>query len=296
MAKAYAQNGIDGLSDAGMERAFGNNATLALNKIKAIYDREKYEVKKASEQTGRYSGDGLVAGMQANEGRVYRASSELAGQIAKGETDVLQIHSPSRVTQQIGQNAVEGLINGMNSYGNWSYQTAVTIGYNIAIGLGNGIYSGQSYAISAAATMAANTLSAAKRKLGIASPSKVFAAEVGKWIPAGIGEGIENAMPGLLHTTRSELDQLTEEMNSAVRSEMGGFTIEKMGRIEYDQALVDRLSHTNVSVTGKVEDDRPVEIHTHLHLDKKELAEEITPEVNHQLYKIDSQQNNRGRG
>ena len=36
-----------------------------------------------------------------------------------------------------------------------------------------------------------SAISYAKSRLGIASPSKVFRDEVGKWIPEGIAEGIE---------------------------------------------------------------------------------------------------------
>lgn len=42
--------------------------------------------------------------------------------------------------------------------------------------------------------MALNALQSAKNALGIGSPSRVFADEVGRWIPAGAAEGIENNM------------------------------------------------------------------------------------------------------
>lgn len=48
----------------------------------------------------------------------------------------------------------------------------------------------------------------AKKLLGIESPSKVFAQEVGQWIPAGIAEGINAGMPELNKT----IDSMTNDM------------------------------------------------------------------------------------
>lgn len=48
----------------------------------------------------------------------------------------------------------------------------------------------------------------AKRILGIASPSKEFAKQVGQWIPAGIAQGIQNGM-GVLN---KEIKNMTDDM------------------------------------------------------------------------------------
>lgn len=53
--------------------------------------------------------------------------------------------------------------------------------------------------------LAANALDAAKNFLGIGSPSKVFAKEVGKWIPPGVAIGIE----GNLDPVKTAMDELS---------------------------------------------------------------------------------------
>ena len=90
--------------------------------------------------------------------------------------------------------------------------------------------------------------------------------------------------------------ELAQEMQMAVNAETGEITFNRAGQQSYEQAVADRRSIQTVAVSGTLEGDRPVELHAHLHIGKKEIAEEITPAVNHEMYKIDSSENNRGRG
>lgn len=65
------------------------------------------------------------------------------------------------------------------------------IGQNSMIGLNNGLISGQAQVLSTAASIANQVAQTMQRALDINSPSKVMEMDVGRWIPAGIGEGIE---------------------------------------------------------------------------------------------------------
>ena len=53
-------------------------------------------------------------------------------------------------------------------------------------------------------------ISLAKKILGISSPSKEFAEQVGQWIPAGIAAGIDSGMP----TLTQAIDDMTGDMLS----------------------------------------------------------------------------------
>lgn len=68
-----------------------------------------------------------------------------------------------------------------------------SIGMALVQGITTGIFGGQSSVISAAVGMATSAASAAKAALGIASPSKVFAA-MGEQIPAGLSVGMRDNM------------------------------------------------------------------------------------------------------
>lgn len=65
------------------------------------------------------------------------------------------------------------------------------IGKNSMIGLNNGLVAGQAQVLNTAATIANQVAQTMQRALDINSPSKVMMMDVGRWIPAGIGEGIE---------------------------------------------------------------------------------------------------------
>lgn len=65
------------------------------------------------------------------------------------------------------------------------------IGQNSMIGLNNGLIAGQARVLNTAASIASQVAQTMQRALNINSPSKVMMMDVGRWIPAGIGEGIE---------------------------------------------------------------------------------------------------------
>lgn len=74
-------------------------------------------------------------------------------------------------------------------------QDWLSIGANIISGIGNGIKNGVGAIADAARSAAASALDAAKRFLGISSPSKRFRDEVGAMMMAGAGIGIEDNVP-----------------------------------------------------------------------------------------------------
>lgn len=67
-----------------------------------------------------------------------------------------------------------------------------SVGSNICAGLANGIHSGWSWVTTAARNLARSAYNAARNALRIHSPSVVFRDAIGKMIPAGMAEGIED--------------------------------------------------------------------------------------------------------
>jgi len=87
------------------------------------------------------------------------------------------------------------------------------VGKDIIKGIAKGLASAASSLWEAAKDVARRALAKAKEALGISSPSKVFAKEVGRWIPPGIVEGIasqedlvEDAIESMLPTPEIEPD------------------------------------------------------------------------------------------
>lgn len=110
------------------------------------------------------------------------------------------------------------------------------IGRNVVTGVWNGISSGWDWLTDKVADLASSLYKGAKKALGIRSPSRVFADEVGRWIPPGIGVGIEDAMPNLEKQVGVEMDKLAERMQTAVAIETGGITVRTRAKAEHDAA------------------------------------------------------------
>lgn len=92
----------------------------------------------------------------------------------------------------------------------------LSLGANIIEGIANGIKSGVSAIVDAAKNAAKAALDAAKDFLGIASPSKVMKKEVGRWIPAGMAEGIaENTKP-----VTDAMKQLAKETAGTLQTDL----------------------------------------------------------------------------
>lgn len=81
-----------------------------------------------------------------------------------------------------------------------------SLGKDIIDGIIRGLDSGVTALWNALKGLAMNALQAAKNALEIGSPSKLFADQVGKWIPAGVSVGIEDETPQLTKTINGMVD------------------------------------------------------------------------------------------
>lgn len=74
------------------------------------------------------------------------------------------------------------------------------VGINIVNGVWNGICSAKDKFVNDVNSFFSGIVDGVKDALDINSPSRVMKKEVGRWIPPGVGEGIEEEMPNC--TTR----------------------------------------------------------------------------------------------
>lgn len=157
----------------------------------------------------------------------------------------------------------------------------VEVGRNIVHGVWNGISNAAGWFKSQVRSFFSGIVDGAKSALGIHSPSRVFAKEVGKWIPPGVGVGIEDSMPELEKQTDKEMEALADRMQAAVNLETGKISIDKNTSQTYKvdrdggQSFGDRK--TEVVIEG--------ETHVHVDLDGKEIAEVTTPYIDENLGK-----------
>lgn len=134
---------------------------------------------------------------------VWSAVSGFVGSIWNGIVSAVSggISRVSGVVSGI-RGAVLGAVSGA---GQWLYDT----GSQIINGLGRGISAGFGWIRNLISNMGSNIVGWAKSVLKIGSPSKIMDSQVGQWIPAGIGTGIDKGMPKLR-------DDLTRQLYSIV--------------------------------------------------------------------------------
>lgn len=158
----------------------------------------------------------VVSAVSAGIAAVLRFVSTLPGRVASfvsttwsrakagfssGVSAVAQVVStlPGKVMAFIS--SIPGRISAAAS----SFMSAARdIGSRIIDGLIGGIKGAVGKAVDAVKGAVGSIISGAKKGLGIASPSKVAASEVGRWIPPGIGEGFKRAVPRL----RQQIDAI----------------------------------------------------------------------------------------
>lgn len=112
------------------------------------------------------------------------------------------------------------------------------VGQDIMWGIANGLKSMVQNLVKTAKNIGSQILGSVKGVLGIASPSKVFRDEVGKMIPAGIEKGIDRGMPSAIKDMEQQMDNLVigasatiSGVNSVapvgtnIANNYGGFTI-----------------------------------------------------------------------
>ena len=113
------------------------------------------------------------------------------------------------------------------------------IGGDIVDGIWEGISDGWDWLTEEVGKLARKLLRAAKKALGINSPSKVFADEVGQNIALGIGAGYEKAMPAVSDKIAGSLAALSGDSAAAVgtqRSAAGGKSVVVNQYNSYSQA------------------------------------------------------------
>ena len=157
----------------------------------------------------------------------------------------------------------------------------MSVGRNIVTGVWNGICNAAGWFKSQVKSFFSGIVDGVKGALGIHSPSRVFAKEVGRWIPPGVGVGIEDSMPDLEKQTDKEMEALADRMQAAVNVETGKITLDKNTsqtyKVEQESGQSFDSRDTNVVIEG--------ETHVHVNLDGKEIAEVTTPYIDENLGK-----------
>ena len=230
-------------------------------------------LKKATSTASRFVSR-VVDTISRLPGKIWEWLSETIDKVSDWASDMMSMGA------QAASTLVNAVINGVSGL----LGEMVSVGSNIVSGVWNGICNAAGWFRDSVYNFFSNIVSNAKSALGIHSPSRVFADEVGQWIPPGITEGIESKMPDLYKKMDTEMASLGRRMQSVVRVETGKITLDKnintTYKLEKEKAGTFKAGDTTVEIAG--------ETHVHVELDGKEVGKAQTPIIDKNMARIDA--------
>lgn len=153
--------------------------------------------------------------LQQLPGKVWDYLSQAAQKVVTWGTQLAQ-KGAAAATQLFNS-----IVNGLSSLPS----KMAEIGSNIVSGIWNGISSGWNWLTNEVSNLANSLLDAAKDALGINSPSKEFADEVGRWIMPGVGKGLDKSMPATLKDMKAKAGELVSAMRAEMSASVGQLSV-----------------------------------------------------------------------
>lgn len=166
---------------------------------------------------------------------------------------------------------------GLNAFKNINWGS---VGKAIISGIKNGIARGAGALYGSLKSVANSALKAAKKALGINSPSKVFAKQVGSSIPEGIAFGIEANTDSLTKTLNKLSDDAVATVGSVINLEGVAATYQTSGDVKTRHSTTDpsdallEIIKLLELLLGKDQN---------IYLDRKKLVGALGPEIEMQL-------------
>lgn len=131
------------------------------------------------------------------------------------------------VTQmgQKGKEAVQSLINNVMSAASGIASKVMSIGTDIVTGVWNGIKNAAGWFTDQVKSFFSGIVDGVKDALGIGSPSKVFRDKIGRWLPPGVVQGFEAAMPSAMKAIQKDLNKGINNIDTDDISVGAGITV-----------------------------------------------------------------------
>lgn len=124
-----------------------------------------------------------------------------------------------------GKEAITELISNVISAAKDIPSKVMSIGTDIVNGVWNGIKAAKDTFMSDVKSFFDGIIDGVKDALGIGSPSKVFRDEVGRWLPPGVVQGFEAAMPSAMKAIQKDLNKGIDNIDTDDISVGAGITV-----------------------------------------------------------------------
>lgn len=199
-----------GIDDKAKKATFTDSATSVLDAMKeALNSALGVESEGSSSTKTQYLGEGAAIGI--SDGIENKASSGTYSSSASS----LASAAASALNTAFGVSGTGFLGLGGQAASKFNY-----IGEAISAGIANGITNSSSKITSAAKNAATAAYNAAKRQLGINSPSRAFA-EIGMYCGLGMANGLKESGKQVEEAVTSLSDDMYEKMQNAVELQVG---------------------------------------------------------------------------
>ena len=109
----------------------------------------------------------------------------------------------------------------------------ISIGFDIARGIGNGITSGISWIKNKIREFVGNVTKFIKKMFKIGSPSKLMADEVGQWLPKGIAVGIDTNTDSI----DDAMEDMYKDMNRTIKMENSKLNFDVLSGDVYNKSF-----------------------------------------------------------
>jgi TP901 family phage tail tape measure protein len=163
-------------------------------------------------------------------------------------------HTLKTIVGNIGTTIYNGMVSAWNSVKDFGKHFE-QIGSDIINGIIHGVSSAASGLYDSLKNVANGALNAAKSALGINSPSKLFRDEIGKWIPAGLSEGIDSGAAGVHKSVTAIANGTVTSFSAALGIASPSKVFRSLGNY-VNQGLVDGLTGSTAQVktaTNKIQ-------------------------------------------
>lgn len=148
---------------------------------------------------------------------------------------------------------INGIFNGVKNV----TSKAVETGKNIIQGIGTGIKNAATGLWNGIKNVGNNIVNGFKNFFGIHSPSKLMASEIGEYLPAGIDEGMKDAMPALLSSAEDQMGDLVDTVKDGAAEANGtiaGSGMPLLSEVSGKVDIVDGLDDVLTRFSDKVAD------------------------------------------
>lgn len=253
-----------------------------------------HDMTEKAKETGTKFINGIITFIKQLPGKLWGL---LLSALAKVAAFVTQMGSKAR---QAASNFISRITSGLSGLGTKLWN----IGKNAVQGLINGLMSGASALWNAAQSLASKAWNGMKSALGIHSPSKVMAEEVGQWIPKGVTVGIEANAGNTLKAIKDYAQSLVQEIDTnkflgEVNMATSGININTEGSNnnnlvaalkQYTQAIIDNKEKIDYDRMGVVMGNAVAQQSNPIIMDKTIVGQKVASSVRRTNNYYDDQQ------